>query len=77
MLDSSKLRRSEEMSTVLMDEESKEWNDMMDHSQKVTIIDAQVRFVREADGCIEHVTWFVDINLLLAFIQKHYLEQTS
>jgi len=65
------------MSTILMDEESKKWNDLMEQSQKVTILDAQVRFVREVDGCIEHVTWFVDIDLLLAFIQQHYLEQTS
>lgn len=34
-----------------------------------------VRFVREVDGCIEHVTWFVDVDVLLAFIQQHYLEQ--
>ncbi|RJO94955.1 hypothetical protein D3D03_15980 [Exiguobacterium sp. RIT452] len=65
------------MSTVLMDEESKKWSDMMEQSQKVTILDAQVRLVREVDGSIEHVTWFVDVDVLLAFIQQHYLEQTS
>ncbi len=77
MLYSSKLGRSEAMSTVLMDEESKKWSDMMEQSQKVTILDAQVRLVREVDGSIEHVTWFVDVDVLLAFIQQHYLEQTS
>ena len=41
----------------------------------VTILDAQVRLVREVDGSIEHVTWFVDVDVLLAFIQQHYLEQ--
>ncbi|WP_393964423.1 hypothetical protein [Exiguobacterium sp. S22-S28] len=44
-------------------------------SDKVTLIDAQLRFVREVDGSIEHVTWFVDVDVLLAFIQQHYLEQ--
>ncbi|WP_255508416.1 hypothetical protein [Exiguobacterium sp. Helios] len=43
----------------------------------MTIIDAQVRLVREVDGLIEHVTWFVDVDIPLAFIQQHYLEQTS
>ncbi len=65
------------MNTTLENEESKKWFDMVDQSQKVTITDAQVRLVREVDGSIEHVTWFVDIDLLLAFIQKHYLDQTS
>lgn len=63
------------MSTILKNEESKKWNDMMEQSQKVTILDAQVRFIREVDGHIEHVTWFVDVDVLLAFIQQHYLEQ--
>lgn len=63
------------MSTILKNEESKKWNDVMEQSQKVTILDAQVRFVREVDGSIEHVTWFVDVDVLLAFIQQHYLEQ--
>lgn len=65
------------MNTTLENEESRKWFDMVDQSQKVTILDAQVRLVREVDGSIEHVTWFVDIDLLLAFIQKHYLDQTS
>ena len=63
------------MSTILMDEKSKKWNDMMEQSQKVTILDAQVRLVQEVDGSIEHVTWFVDVDILLAFIQQYYLKQ--
>lgn len=63
------------MNRILENEESKKWEDMMEQSQKVTIIDAQVRLVREVDGSIEHVTWFVDVDILLAFIQQHYLEQ--
>ena len=64
------------MNTTVENEESRKWRDMMDNSQKVTIIDAQVRLVREVNGSIEHVTWFVDIDILLAFIQQYYLEQT-
>ena len=64
------------MNTTLENEESRKWMDMVEQSQKVTIIDAQVRLVREVDGSIEHVTWFVDVDVLLAFIQQHYLEQT-
>ena len=63
------------MNTTVENDESRKWMDMVEHSQKVTIIDAQVRLVREVDGSIEHVTWFVDVNVLLAFIQQHYLEQ--
>ncbi|WP_214803079.1 hypothetical protein [Exiguobacterium sp. ERU656] len=63
------------MNTTLENEESRKWMDMVDQSQKVTIINAQVRLVREVDGSIEHVTWFVDVDVLLAFIQQHYLEQ--
>ena len=63
------------MNTTVENEESRKWRDMLEHSQKVTIIDAQVRLVREVDGSIEHVTWFVDVDVLLAFIQQHYLEQ--
>ena len=63
------------MNTTLENEESRKWMDMVEHSQKVTIIDAQVRLMREVDGSIEHVTWFVDVDVLLAFIQQHYLEQ--
>lgn len=64
------------MSTVLMDEESKKWNDMMERSQKVTILDAQVWFVREVDGSIEHVTWFIDVDRLTEFMQTHFTKQT-
>jgi len=63
------------MNTILENEDSKRWIEMMEQLQKVTIIDAQVRLVREVDGSIEHVTWFVDVDILLAFIQQHYLEQ--
>ena len=77
MLYSSKLKRSDEMNRILENEELKKCDDMMERSQKVTIIDAQVRLVREVGGSIEHVTWFVDVDVLLAFIQQHYLEQTS
>jgi len=63
------------MNTTLENEESRKWMDMVEHSQKGTIIDAQVRLIREVDGSIEHVTWFVDIDLLLTFIQQHYLKQ--
>lgn len=63
------------MNTTVENEESRKWMDMMEQPQKVTIIDAQVRLVREVNGSIEHVTWFVDVDVLLAFIQQHYLEQ--
>lgn len=63
------------MNITLENEESRKWMDMVEKSQKVTIIDAQVRLVREVDGSIEHVTWFVDVDVLLAFIQQYYLEQ--
>ncbi|MGE6556235.1 hypothetical protein [Exiguobacterium artemiae] len=63
------------MNTILENEDSKRWIEMMEQLQKVTIIDAQVRLVREVNGSIEHVTWFVDVDVLLAFIQQHYLEQ--
>lgn len=63
------------MNTSFENEESRKWMDMMGQSQKVTIIDAQIRLVREVDGSIEHMTWFVDVDVLNAFIQQHYLEQ--
>jgi len=44
-------------------------------ADKLTLIDVQIRLVREVGGSIEHVTWFVDMDILLAFIQQHYLEQ--
>ncbi len=44
--------------------------------EKVTLIDAQLRFVREVDESIEHVTWFIDVNRLTNFIQKHFTKQT-
>ncbi|WP_312086339.1 hypothetical protein [Exiguobacterium sp.] len=43
---------------------------------KVTLIDAQLRFVREVDGSIEHVTWFIDVNRLTDFMQTHFTKQT-
>ncbi|WP_214850544.1 hypothetical protein [Exiguobacterium sp. s193] len=43
----------------------------------VTLIDAQLRFVREVDGSIEHVTWFIDVDRLTNFMQKHFTKQTS
>lgn len=43
---------------------------------KVTLIDAQLRFVREVDGSIEHVTWFIDVDRLTNFIQKYFTKQT-
>lgn len=43
---------------------------------KVTLIDAQLRFVREVDGSVEHVTWFIDVNRLTEFIQTHFIKQT-
>ena len=45
-------------------------------SDKVTLIDAQLRFVREVDGTIEHVTWFIDVDQLTDFMQKHFTKQT-
>ena len=56
--------------------------EIMDHSNdkqisdKVTLIDAQLRFVREVDGSIEYVTWFIDVDRLTNFMQKHFTEQT-
>lgn len=41
----------------------------------VTLIDAQLRFVREVDGSIEHVTWFIDVDRLMDFI--YTLKQTE
>lgn len=43
---------------------------------KVTLIDAQLRFVREVDGSIEHVTWFIDVDRLTDFMQTHFNKQT-
>ena len=43
---------------------------------KITLIDAQLRFVREVDGSIEHVTWFIDIDRLTDFMQTHFNKQT-
>ena len=43
---------------------------------KVKLIDAQLRFVREVDGSIEHVTWFIDVDRLTDFMQKHFTKQT-
>ncbi|WP_368915912.1 hypothetical protein [Exiguobacterium acetylicum] len=43
---------------------------------KVTLIDAQLRFVREVDGSIEHVTWFIDVDRLTDFMQTHFTKQT-
>lgn len=43
---------------------------------KVTLIDAQLRFVREVDGSIEHVTWFIDVDRLTHFMQTHFNKQT-
>lgn len=45
-------------------------------SDKVTLIDAQLRFVREVDGSIEHVTWFIDVDRLTNFVQTHFTKQT-
>lgn len=43
---------------------------------KVILIDAQLRFVREVDGSIEHVTWFIDVDRLTNFMQTHFTKQT-
>ncbi|WP_214749367.1 MULTISPECIES: hypothetical protein [unclassified Exiguobacterium] len=43
---------------------------------KVTLIDAQLRFVREVDGSVEHVTWFIDVDRLTDFMQTHFNKQT-
>lgn len=43
---------------------------------KVTLIDAQLRFVREVDGSIEHVTCFINVDRLTNFMQKHFTKQT-
>ena len=43
---------------------------------KVTLIDAQLRFVREVDGLIEHVTWFIDVEQMTDFMQTHFTKQT-
>lgn len=43
---------------------------------KVTLIDAQLRFVREVDDSIEHVTWFIDVDRLTDFIQTYFIKQT-
>ncbi len=49
---------------------------MMEKSQKVTLLDAQLRLVREVDGSIEHVTWFIDVDRLTDFMQTHFTKQT-
>lgn len=43
---------------------------------KVKLIDLQLRFVREVDGSVEHVTWFIDVDRLTNFMQKHFSKQT-
>ncbi len=58
--------------------------DMLDQSKrkgeakldKVKLIDLQLRFVREVDGSVEHVTWFIDVDRLTNFMQKHFSKQT-
>lgn len=45
-------------------------------SDKVTLIDAQLRFVREVDGSVEHVTWFIDVDRLTHFMQTYFNKQT-
>ena len=45
-------------------------------AEKITLIDAQLRFVREVNGSIEHVTWFIDVDRLANFMQKHFTKQT-
>lgn len=44
---------------------------------KITLIDAQLRFVRVMDGSVEHVTWFIDVDQLTNFMQKHFIKQTQ
>jgi len=44
---------------------------------KITLIDAQLRFVRVMDGSFEHVTWFIDVDQLTNFMQKHFIKQTQ
>lgn len=43
---------------------------------KATLIDAQLRFVRQVDGTTEHVTWFIDVDRLTDFMQTHFTKQT-
>ena len=43
---------------------------------KVILIDARLRFVREVNGSIEQVTWFIDVDQLTNFMQKHFIKQT-
>lgn len=43
---------------------------------KVTLIDAQLRFVREVEGSIEHVTCFINIDRSNDFMQTHFTKQT-
>lgn len=58
--------------------------DMLDQSKrkgeakldKVKLIDLKLRFVREVDGSVEHVTWFIDVDRLTNFMQKHFSKQT-
>lgn len=59
-----------EMFEVMQQAEGKQISD------KVTLIDAQLRFVREVDGSVEHVTWFIDVDRLTHFMQNHFTKQT-
>lgn len=45
-------------------------------SDKIVLIDAQLRFVREVDTSIEHVTWFIDVGRLKDFMQTYFNKQT-
>ena len=43
---------------------------------KMTLIDAQLRFVREVNGSLEHVTWVIDVDPMTDFMQTHLLSRS-
>lgn len=77
MLCSRKQRGVDQMSILEMlkviDQDKKQEEKKPD---KMTLIDAQLRFVREVDGSIEYVTWFIDVDRLTHLMQTHFTKQT-
>lgn len=47
------------------------WAEILKNVEDFTPIDAQIRLVRSVDGCTEYLTYFVDVELLIAFIENH------
>lgn len=47
------------------------WTEILNNVEEFTPIDGQIRLVRSVDGCTEYLTYFVDVELLIAFIKNY------